>query len=105
MTNIDYAKYNNMTTKQLQKAYDNSLKKIANLESETKNFRNLVNFLSSKIQNNIANEYRSINQDEFVSLDEIPSYVKWRKEFESRPKEEQEALQKELDEIIANGGD
>lgn len=49
MTTIDYAKYTNMSTKQLVHSLENAKKQRRKFQAQVKNADNLIAFLSDKI--------------------------------------------------------
>lgn len=94
---IDYDKYANMDTRQLANALISAEKReqkfLAESQAKIKNMRELIRFLKSKIK-------ESVDKPQFVPYTETAAYKIGRERESRRTPQEQEALEKEVNDLI-----
>ncbi|MGX3045776.1 hypothetical protein [Helicobacter sp. T3_23-1056] len=99
MTNtINYAKYANMTQKQLFNSLENAKKKRAKLQTQANDANALIDFLTDKIKDSLNT--LNVSKNDFISLKDSGLVEKAEAYFHSLSSDEQARFEKELNDDI-----
>ncbi|MGX2970877.1 hypothetical protein [Helicobacter sp. T3_23-1059] len=105
MTNtINYAKYANMTQKQLFNSLESAKKKRAKFQTQANDANALIDFLTDKIKDSLNT--LNVSKNDFISLKDSNLVEKAEVYFNSLSSKEQAKFEKELkDDINRNYDD
>ncbi len=105
MTNtINYAKYANMTQKQLFNSLESAKKKRAKFQTQANDANALIDFLTDKIKDSLNT--LNVSKNDFISLKDSNLVEKAEVYFNSLSSKEQTKFEKELkDDINRNYDD
>lgn len=97
MATIDYAKYSNMSERQLLNSLLNAEKKEAKLRAEfqerIKNSTELIKFLKAKLN-------EKLNKERYYTLESSPALNTIKNSFENLSKKDQDELKNELEAVL-----
>ncbi len=101
MRTIDYEKYAHMTQQQLLNSLSNAQKKEQKIKSEMAQKLNstqeLIQFLKAKIK-------EGWDKPPYYTVETSPAMQSIQKDFEALPQSQQSQMKKELERMIAHGG-
>lgn len=97
MATIDYAKYSNMSERQLLNSLLNAEKKEAKLRAEfqerIKNSTELIKFLKAKLN-------EKLNKERYYTIENSPALNTIKNSFENLSKKDQDELKNELEAVL-----